>query len=144
MEGQIRADVINLAGPSTWALPYWDYFGDGEQYNIPPAFTRKTMPDGSPNPLYVAARYGPDGTGADIFVPTQEAIKKHPNMSFRAVTQDCMSNSVFKGDQMTPEFGGPDTTALGCFWNGGGSSGDLENNPHNLVHVYVGGPNTQG
>jgi tyrosinase len=144
LEAQIRSDVIKLGGPSTWALPYWDYFGDAEQYNIPPAFTLQTMPDGSANPLYVAARYGPDGTGTDIYVPTPAAIKKHPNARVRPVTQDCLSDTVFKGDETTPEFGGPDTTALGCFWHGGGASGDLENNPHNLVHVYVGGPNTEG
>ncbi|MGI8744754.1 MAG: tyrosinase family protein [Bryobacteraceae bacterium] len=47
-------------------------------------------------------------------------------------------------DETTPEFGGPDTTALGCFWHGGGKSSLLENNPHNQVHNYVGGPNTEG
>ena len=39
LEAQIRSDVIKLGGPSTWALPYWDYFGPGNQFNIPPAFT---------------------------------------------------------------------------------------------------------
>lgn len=148
LEAQIRADVTRLGGPSTWALPYWDYFGDGEQYNIPPAFTQQTLPGGGPNPvpnpLFVTARYGPDSTGTDIYVPTPEAIEKHPDPPFGPVTQDCMLDTIFAGDQTTPEFGGPDTTALGCFWHGGGKSGDLENNPHNLVHVYVGGPNTQG
>jgi tyrosinase len=27
LEAQVRAEVINLGGPSTWALPYWDYLG---------------------------------------------------------------------------------------------------------------------
>jgi tyrosinase len=144
LEAQLRADIIKLGGPSTWALPYWDYFGEGDQYNIPPAFTQQTMPDKSPNPLYVAARYGPDGSGKDIYVPTPEAVKKHPNPPYGPVKQDCLYDTIFKGDKTTPEFGGPDTTALGCFWHGGGKSGDLENNPHNLVHVYVGGPNTEG
>jgi tyrosinase len=148
LEAQIRADVIKLGGPSTWALPYWDYFGDTtqyKQYNIPPAFTATTLPDGSANPLYVAARYGPDGTGTDIYVPTAEAIKNHPhNPPPAPVTQTCMCDTVFKGDETTPNFGGPDTTAMGCFSHSGQTSGDLENNPHNLVHNYVGGPNTEG
>lgn len=148
LEAQIRADVIRLGGPSTWALPYWDYFGDTTQYKqyyIPPAFVQQTMPDGSPNPLYIAARYGPDGTGGDIYVPTPQANKDHPQKpQYPPITQDCMCNTVFKGDETAPEFGGPDTTAMGCFWHGGGTSGLLENNPHNLVHNYVGGPNMEG
>lgn len=148
LEAQVRADVIKLGGPSTWALPYWDYFGDTKQhkqYNIPPAFTQLTLPDGSPNPLYVAARYGPNGMGTDIYVPTPQAIKDHPGIPAPPpVTQDCMCNTTFQGDETTPEFGGPDTSAMGCFWHGGGKSGLLESNPHNLVHNYVGGPNTEG
>jgi tyrosinase len=49
-----------------------------------------------------------------------------------------MSNDLYTGtDPATPPpgFGGPETT----FSHAGGTSGNLENNPHNLVHVYVGG-----
>jgi len=61
LEAQIRAAVMAAGGPSTWALPYWDYFAANES-NIPPAFTVPTLPDGSPNPLAVKARYGPLGS----------------------------------------------------------------------------------
>jgi tyrosinase len=122
LEAQIRTDVINLGGPSTWALPYWNYFGPGDEFNIPPAFTQETLPDGSPNPLFVKARYGPDGDG-NIFIPMPP------------VNQDSMSDDQYTGTDIVPEFGGPETG----FWHGGGTSGDLENNPHNLVHVFVGG-----
>jgi tyrosinase len=125
LEAQVRADVINLGGPATWALPYWNYFGPDQEFNIPPAFTQQTLPDGSPNPLFVTARYGPNDDGT-IFVPIPP------------VNQDCMSNDLYTGnDPATPPpgFGGPDTG----FAHGGGTSGNLENNPHNLVHVYVGG-----
>ena len=145
LEAQVRANVINLGGPSTWALPYWDYLGPNNQFNIPPAFTQQNLPDGTPNPLYVAARYGPDGDG-NIYIPTAAAIQQHPNdpnFGSGPVTQDCMSNDVFTGnDDNTPPpgFGGPDTG----FSHGGGTSGNLENNPHNLVHVYVGGNSPDG
>ncbi len=125
LEAQIRAAVISLGGPATWALPYWNYFGPGSEFNIPPAFTQQNLPDGSANPLYVAARYGPNNDG-NIFVPIPP------------LAQDCMSNDLFTGDDAStppPGFGGP---AKG-FWHGGGMSGNLESNPHNLVHVYVGG-----
>jgi tyrosinase len=140
LEAQVRAAVVSLGGPSTWALPYWDYFGPNTQFDIPPAFTQPALPDGTRNPLFVDARYGPDGDG-NIFVPTPEAIKQHPNdpnFGYGPVTQDCMSNDIFTGsDAVTPPpgFGGPQTG----FSHGGGTSGNIENNPHNLVHVYVGG-----
>jgi tyrosinase len=140
LEAQIRADVISLGGPATWALPYWNYFGPGQEFNIPPAFTQQTLPDGSPNPLFVTARYGPDNDG-NIYVPTSTAIQQHPsdpNFVYGPVTQDSMSNDLYTGsDAVTSPsgFGGLETG----FAHGGGTSGNLENDPHNLVHVYVGG-----
>src|SRR5271165_5681266 len=145
LEAQVRADVINLGGPSTWALPYWNYFGPGGESNIPPAFTQQNLPDGSPNPLFVTARYGPDSDG-NIYTPTPDVIKQHqndPNLSPGPVTQDCMSNDLYTGNDdntKPPGFGGPETG----FSHGGGTSGNLENNPHNLVHVYVGGSSPDG
>ena len=140
LEAQVRADVIDLGGPSTWALPYWDYFGPGDEFQIPPAFAQQNLPDGSPNPLYVTPRYGPDGDG-NIYVATPAAIQQNPNdpnFVYGAVTQDCMSNHLFAGNDANtppPGFGGPDTG----FSHAGGTSGNIENNPHNLLHSYVGG-----
>ncbi len=140
LEAQIRAAVISLGGPSTWALPYWDYFGPGDEFHIPPAFTQQSLPDGSANPLFVQARYGPDGDG-NIYVPTPAVIQQNPddpNLASGPVTQDCLSNTLYTGNDSNtppPGFGGPDSG----FSHGGGTSGNLENNPHNLVHVYVGG-----
>jgi tyrosinase len=140
LEAQVRADIVKLGGPSTWALPYWNYFGPNDEYKMPPAFAEQKLPDGSPNPLFVKARYGPDNNG-DVYIPTREVIKKHPkdpNFVYGPVTEDCMSNDLYTGDDANtppPGFGGPDTG----FSHGGGTSGNLESNPHNLVHVYVGG-----
>lgn len=130
LEAQVRADVINLGGPSTWALPYWDYFGPGQQSNIPPAFTQQTLPDGTANPLFVVARFGPDNSG-NIFIPPG------------TVNQDCLSNDVFTGDDPNtppPGFGGPVTG----FSHSGEASGNLESNPHNIVHGLVGGTSLDG
>lgn len=144
LEAQVRADVINLGGPATWALPYWDYFGPGNQSNIPPAFTQQTLPDGSTNPLSVTARYGPDLDG-NIYVPTPAVVQQHPgdpNFVLGPVTQDCMSDPTYTGgdNAIPPGFGGPVTD----FSHQGGTNGGLEGNPHNLVHVYVGGLATAG
>jgi tyrosinase len=125
LEAQIRAAVVSLGGPSDWALPYWNYFGPGDEYKIPPAFAEKTLPDGSANPLYVEARYGPKDD-FDVFVPIPP------------VTETCEGNTVYTGSNAAtpaPGFGGPDTG----FSHSGETSGNLESNPHNLVHVYVGG-----
>lgn len=127
LEAQVRAAVVSLGGPSTWALPYWNYFGPGNEYEIPPAFTQQTLPDGGPNPLLVKARYGPNFDG-NIFIPIPPA------------SQACEGNDIYTGsDAVTPPpgFGGPDTG----FAHGGGTSGNLESNPHNLVHMDVGGIN---
>ena len=125
LEAQIRAAVVGLKGPETWALPYWNYFGGGTENQIPPAFTATTLPDGNPNPLYVKARYGPKGDG-NISIPIPQ------------VNQNALTNDLYTGtDHNTPPpgFGGPKTG----FSHGGTTSGNQENNPHNLVHVYVGG-----
>jgi tyrosinase len=126
IEGHIRKAIIALGGPDTWALPYWNYLGPGNQYEIPPAFTEPTLPDDkTPNPLLVTARYGPKGDG-NIYVPVPP------------VSSACMGNTVYTGSNAAtprPGFGGPQTG----FSHDGGLSGNLESNPHNQVHVDVGG-----
>ena len=137
LERQLRADIVSLGGPATWALPYWSYLEKG-QYPMPSAFALKTLPDNSPNPLFVDARYGPDLDG-NIYIPTREAIALHPhdpNFSRGPVTGDSMSHHNFTGSgPIDAGFGGPETG----FSNDGDTGGYLEANPHNLVHVYVGG-----
>lgn len=61
----VRAHVAELGGPSTWALPYWNYsYYDNSDVsaagapwvrsNLPWVFTQAQLPDGSDNPLYIA------------------------------------------------------------------------------------------
>jgi tyrosinase len=132
LEAQLRQDIISLGGPANWALPYWNYFGGngGSQYEMPPAFAAQTLPDGSTNPLYVAMRYGPNADG-NIFVPCAPAVPNGP------VNADAMTNNLFTGtDSVTPPpgFGGPESG----FAHSGGTHGNFESNPHDLVHVYIG------
>jgi tyrosinase len=138
LEAQLRADITAAGGPADWALPYWNYFGDGSEFNIPPAFTQTTLPDGSANPLFVGNRFGPYANGV-IFVPTPAGIKAHPGGQLRGPVLDgCLDNTVYTGMNLNtppPGFGGPVTG----FSHDGSTSGNLESNPHNLVHVYVGG-----
>lgn len=149
IEAQLRADIVAEGGPSTWALPYWNYLGPDTEYDMPPAFAATHLPPPphlhipdphpGPNPLFVTARYGPDGTGA-IYVPTSAGIAAHPhdpNFVYGAVTDACMNDTNFVSGGATGFGFGGDGPAQ--FLHFGSSTGDLENNPHNLVHVYVGG-----
>jgi tyrosinase len=142
LEAQLRTDIVALGGPQDWSLPYWNYLGgtNGSQYTMPPAFAQPALPDGQPNPLFVAMRYGPDGD-SNIYVPTAAAEAAHPgdpNFVQGEVTDACLQNTIYTGSNAQtkpPGFGGPDTG----FSHGGGTSGNLESDPHNDVHVYVGG-----
>ncbi len=147
LEAQIRSEVIKLGGPATWALPYWNYFGPNAEYNIPPAFTAPTLPDGSTNPLFLTARYGPTNSAVqtnDIWIATAAGIQNHPalpaDLFYGAVTLDSLTEKIYAGDDRVPEFGGPQTK----FSHSGGTHGGLESNPHDLVHVYTGGSSPDG
>jgi tyrosinase len=123
-EANIRAAVTSLGGPSDWALPYWNYFKDG-QANLPPAFASADWPDGTGNnPLFVPQRYGPNNDG-NVFIPLDQ------------VNLDAMSDPDFTGVASggDPGFGGVDTG----FSHGGPTHGALESQPHDMVHVLVGG-----
>lgn len=127
LEAHIRAAVVSLGGPSSWALPYWNYFGSGDQYKMPPAFAQKTLPSRKLNPLFVTARYGLMGDG-EVFVDRSK------------VSQKCQTEDRYTSIFVLPpiaKYGGPKTG----FWHGdhGGLPGAMEQDPHNPVHNHVGG-----
>lgn len=127
LEANVRAAVVAAGGPEDWALPYWNYFGGGTQNQLPPAFAQQTLPDGSPNALFVTQRWGPNDDG-NVFIPLDQ------------VNLDAMGVPEFTGVQGgDPGFGGIDTG----FSHGGGTHGDLESQPHDMVHVFTGGGNPQ-
>ncbi len=118
IENILREVIERLGGPTDWALPYWNYLkSNTNQYQMPPAFASKTLPDGTSNPLYVNARYGPNGD-ENIFVQIPPA------------SQQCQQAKIYADG-----YGGGETG----FSHFSGKTGDLEQNPHNLVHVMVGG-----
>lgn len=115
LENILREIIIKAGGPGDWALPYWNYLGGGNQYQIPPAFTAQTMPDGTtPNPLFVTARYGPTGDG-------------HIYVQIPPVSEGCQNATYY-----TNGYGGAQNTT---------NPESLESNPHNFVHSQVGGYN---
>lgn len=124
LESLVLDAIVRLGGPPDWALPYWNY-SDTDEPNarqLPPAFARPTLPDGSRNPLYVTQRYGAGTT--PIVLPADD------------VTLEALDTIRYTGTGSTSTgFGGLRT----AFSHGGTYSGRLEQKPHNIVHVDIGG-----
>lgn len=111
----------SLGGPVDWALPYWNYSDtkNQEATNIPDAFLAQTLPDGSANPLHVAARFGTSVAPEDVELT------------------DRIADNDFTGTDRGPSIGvgGPRT----IFSPHGQQEGLVEAAPHDLVHGDVGG-----
>jgi tyrosinase len=123
-EAVVRDAVVKLGGPADWALPYWNYFKPN-QNQLPPAFASPDWPDGQgDNPLFVAQRFGPNNDG-NVFIPTDQ------------VDLNALNDSQFvgAGDGGAQGFGGVNTG----FSHGGNIHGGIETQPHDMVHVLVGG-----
>jgi tyrosinase len=116
----VRAAVIETGGPKDWALPYWNYGLEGAHASLPEAFRKPTRDDGTPNPLYVAARA--PGVNGGAMLP-------------HAVTSDAkaLARPRFAG---VAEFGGGTAPPNQQFWS---HTGRLEQTPHNDIHNAVGG-----
>lgn len=127
-EANVRAIVTSLGGPADWALPYWNYF-KANQYQLPPAFASSSWPDGhDDNPLFVKQRYGPQNDG-NVYVAVDQ------------VNLSALRDTIFAGSAGggSPGFGGVQTR----FEHGGNVHGDLESQPHDWVHVLIGGSDPQ-
>jgi hypothetical protein len=120
----VRSAVIEAGGPDDWALPYWNYTdGPPGSSALPPAFRVDTLPDGTPNPLFV-----PNGNRQ----PAVNAGAALPGI-VTSTTQPLRSTSF------SPGFGGLPTGPV-HFAN---PHGLLESQPHDNIHVVVGGDVTQ-
>lgn len=119
----VRSFVVAAGGPADWALPYWDYEAPGANA-LPRAFRTPTLPDGTANPLFVAQRA--PGINAGNAIPASVT-------SSRAAMATAGFTTPTSGAPMG--FGGPRTG----FAHFGPAPGALENQPHNIMHVVVGG-----
>jgi tyrosinase-like protein len=120
----VRAVVLEDGGPDDWALPYWNYTdGPPGSAALPPAFRAETVPDGTPNPLFV-----PDGNRE----PAVNAGGALPGI-VTSTTQALRSTSF------SPGFGGLPRGPV-HFAN---PHGLLESQPHDNIHVVVGGDVTR-
>ncbi|QIO54604.1 tyrosinase family protein (plasmid) [Rhizobium leguminosarum bv. trifolii] len=123
-EAIVAKTVRDLGGPGDWALPYWNYFdtGNAGTRKIPKAFLDETTPDGKPNPLAQPFRKG------SVLGPTNDIPTD--------ISLDAIQSRRFTSAPGTLAFGGGATG----FWHIGGQlAGWLESDPHNLVHIMIGG-----
>jgi tyrosinase len=138
----VRAAVVKLGGPTDWTLPYWNY-SDGSNPNarsLPPCFLEPTLPDGSPNPLFVIQ-------GVNILrAPAVAAGDPSAIADSDVDLSGCLAESFYSPDTDRTSgdlgFGGP---ATGFNHNARVfGSESVENIPHNIMHVNVGGEWVQG
>lgn len=127
----VRAAIVAAGGPADWALPYWNYDRPYPSNTLPPAFRATTLPDGTPNPLYVPSpgRVSAYNKGAQL----------DPRVTSDAVAMDANHThfSVKAGAPIGSSFGGAQTpfSHFGPYQY----SGQLELQPHNNIHSTLGG-----
>lgn len=121
----VRSVVLRQGGPSDWALPYWNYSKGFPSNTLPPAFRERRLPDGSPNPLFVAQRNASPPPGINGGAQLPERATSH-------AFGDSFINFI---PPPSPGFGGGRSPAM-QFEN---ATGAIENQPHNIVHGLVGG-----
>src|SRR5438552_3544487 len=128
----VRDAVKQVGGPASWALPYWNYTDPQRPQvrQLPPAFRQQTLPDGSPNPLFVTQRGPAMNTTGQLATGTVSTSA--------ALGQPEFTDLV--GGGIVPGFGG----GVSGRTHSGGIPGTLEGVPHGTVHVGVGGTNPLG
>jgi len=116
-ESIVAQTIVELGGPPDWALPYWNYSdtSNPQARTMPPAFT---SPANAGNGLWRSGR-------------------QNTTIPARYVSLSALRVIPFTGNgQNSPlGFGGPETP----FSHNGGTHGELEQLPHDVVHGIIGG-----
>lgn len=115
----VRAAVVELGGPHSWALPYWNYGLGGRFATLPQPFRRPQV-GGHRNALHTAQR--DPGINGGAAIPHHTASPAH-----------ALARPRFTG---VAQFGGGITAGSGQVAQ---RTGRLEQTPHNDVHVFVDG-----
>lgn len=121
--------IAAQGGPDDWALPYWNYLGttSAKPRQIPQEFLDPAMPDGSPNPLAAALRGPLTVLGPSTWLPAD-------------ITLDAQRlETEYTAEPGTLGYGGP----ISGFSQQGNAFGAVERDPHNRVHVMIGGDDTE-
>ena len=143
----VRAAIKEAgADPTGWALPYWNY-SDGPLNmvaTLPFAFRAPKLPDGSANALYLPYPNRNANTPSD----KQQGVGligagindggQIPPVYVSYARAFALSNFGYP-PRPDPSFGGPQTGVS----HGGSHHGQLEQLPHDQVHVFTGGSSSQ-
>lgn len=114
----VRAIVTKRGGPDDWALPYWNYTnGPPGSRALPRAFAEEKLPNGKDNPLYTTHRNSRVNAGAPLDAGSLNTSRALSQMKF------------------SPGFGGLPKGPIHFT----SPHGALESEPHDNVHVLVGG-----
>jgi tyrosinase-like protein/polyphenol oxidase-like protein len=123
----VRKAVVDAGGPADFALPYWNYDRPAPANTIPRGFRTPTLPDGSANPLHVPSPRRVAALMAGGQVPATATT-----------SATAMSLTNFSSNGGVPNFGGGRVGPS----HFGGATGELESQPHNVMHPTIGGPSS--
>jgi len=125
----LAAWISSQGGPDDWALPYWNYLGttSATPRDMPAEFQDPTLPDGSANPLADALRGPSKVLGPVPWLPD--------DITLNAQTAE----TEYTSEPGALGYGGP----ISGFTQQGNAYGAVESNPHNYVHVMIGGDTSQ-
>lgn len=123
-EAIVAEQVAKLGGPSDWALPYWNYSAGGASRQLPPAFRARRLSDGTSNDLW-SPRNLPTPPQTVLTLPVADVSLSR--LQLRRFSTPPGSMAV--------TFGGHQTAANHL----GGTSGGIEELPHNVIHDDIGG-----
>jgi tyrosinase len=127
-EAIVARIVEDLGGPADWALPFWDYGrAAGEARRLPPAFASQQLADGSDNPLWMRRRFDA-WPGWEL---PDEVVDSIATLDVDFFTAESDGGGV--------GFGGPKSDPVHYGRQLGLPDGDLENQPHNIIHGAIAG-----
>ena len=120
----VRAAVVAEGGPADFALPYWNYDKPFPGNTIPLGFRMPALPDGTLNPLFLAApkRRASLMSGGQLDPSVTSPANALAQTDFTSATMG------FGGGKVGPQH-------FGDF----ADTGAVEQTPHNDIHVVVGG-----
>jgi tyrosinase len=119
----VAATVVGLGGSAGWSLPFWNYSNPQQPQTrrLPQAFTDTSAPFAARNPLFEPTR----DLGSGQSMPAGDVL-------LSALGEDSFVADLHGGSS---GFGGRQTG----FNHSVGRHGQLEQLPHDMVHVDVGG-----
>jgi hypothetical protein len=125
----VRAAAIAAGAPADFAMPYWNYDKPFPGNTIPIAFRTQTLPDNTPNPLFLASPRRSSGLMNGGQLPSSVTSPANA-LNQTDFTSPAMG---FGGGKVGPQH-------FGNFSN----TGALEQTPHNDIHVQMVGANPVG